>query len=379
MQENAWVLKSYGDENGNLYTWPIYSMNRDVNHGFLYRKDIFDKNNIPAWTDTEGFYQALKKLKEIYPQSYPLSSKTNVGIFRDYAYGWGIGGASYPMYYDETKKQWKFAPTQPENKAMLDFMKKLYNEGLLDPEFITSTADSWTSKMTTGKSFVTFDWIGRLDLFYNQVRASNPDYNLRYGYPVGPTGHVRTLSKIDTSLNIAIANNENKEIALKLLDYMTSPSGSQLMSLGVEGQTFTLDKNNKAVYPELKDVPLVDITVLNDKYGLWLEGATLRPDSRSVYFNFTEKEKESQDLIVSKNLLEPADPVLNFTDEETAKLAELQASLQKAAEEFDSKYVIDKAAGEKDWENWKAGMEKNGASALEAIYNAAQSRLNRTN
>ncbi|RAV19709.1 extracellular solute-binding protein [Paenibacillus contaminans] len=379
MQENAWVLKSYGDENGNLYTWPIYSMNRDVNHGFLYRKDIFDKNNIPAWTDTEGFYQALKKLKEIYPQSYPLSSKTSVGIFRDYAYGWGIGGASYPMYYDETKKQWKFAPTQPENKAMLDFMKKLYNEGLLDPEFITSTADSWTSKMTTGKSFVTFDWIGRLDLFYNQVRASNPDYNLRYGYPVGPTGHVRTLSKIDTSLNIAVANNENKEIALKLLDYMTSPSGSQLMSLGVEGQTFTLDKNNKAVYPELKDVPLVDITVLNDKYGLWLEGATLRPDSRSVYFNFTEKEKESQDLIVSKNLLEPADPVLNFTDEETAKLAELQASLQKAAEEFDSKYVIDKAAGEKDWENWKAGMEKNGAYALEAIYNAAQSRLNRTN
>jgi putative aldouronate transport system substrate-binding protein len=283
------------------------------------------------------------------------------------------------MYYDETKKQWKFAPTQPENKAMLDFMKKLYNEGLLDPEFITSTADSWTSKMTTGKSFVTFDWIGRLDLFYNQVRASNPDYNLRYGYPVGPTGHVRTLSKIDTSLNIAVANNENKEIALELLDYMTSPSGSQLMSLGVEGQTFTLDKNNKAVYPELKDVPLVDITVLNDKYGLWLEGATLRPDNRSVYFNFTEKEKESQDLIVSKNLLEPADPVLNFTDEETAKLAELQASLQKAAEEFDSKYVIDKAAGEKDWENWKAGMEKNGASALEAIYNAAQSRLNRTN
>ncbi|MCT6985924.1 hypothetical protein M1723_25330, partial [Salmonella enterica subsp. enterica serovar Senftenberg] len=65
-------------------------------------------------------------------------------------------------------------------------MKKLYNEGLLDPEFMTDTDDSWTAKMTSGnKSFVTYDWIGRLDLFYNQVKDQNPNYDLRYGNPVG--------------------------------------------------------------------------------------------------------------------------------------------------------------------------------------------------
>ncbi|WP_438350565.1 extracellular solute-binding protein [Paenibacillus sp. FA6] len=375
VEENDWVTKSYGDEEGKMYTWPIYNMNRDVNHGFMYRKDIFEKNNIPEWTDTESFYQALKKLKEVYPKSYPFASKNTVNIFKDLAYGWGIGGTNYPIYFDENSKDWKFASTQPENKEMLDFIKKLYSEGLIDPEFITDTSDSWTVKMTTDKSFVTYDWIGRLDLFYNQISSVNPEYNLRYGNPVGPTGNIRTLPKIDTNFGIAVANKDNKEAALKLLDYLTSPSGAALMTLGVEGETFNFDADGKPVYPELTDLPLVDIGVLEDKYGLWLEGAYLAPDRRSVYYNYTEKEQEAQDMMVSANKFEPVDPVLNFTDEETSTIAEMQTTLQKAAEEFNTKYVLDKSYGDAQWEAWKASADKLGASELAKIFNDAQKRF----
>jgi putative aldouronate transport system substrate-binding protein len=379
VDQNDWVVKSFGDENGKMYTWPINNLNRDVNHGFLYRKDIFEKNGIAEWTDTEGFYQALKKLKEIYPNSYPFASKNTVNIFRDFAYGWGIGGSNYPTYYDEKTKTWKFAPTQPENKEMLTFMKKLYSEGLIDPEFITDTSDSWTSKMTTDKAFVTYDWIGRLDLFYNQVKAKNPDFNLRYANPVGPTGNIRTLPKIDATWSITVANNENKEVALKLLDYLTSPSGSALVTLGVEGETFNFDANGKPVYPELKDVPLVDIKVLEDRYGLWLEGMYLNPDRRSVYYNYTKKEQEAQDKMNSAKKFEPLDPVLNFTDAETATIAELQTTLQKAAEEFNTKFVLDKGYGDKQWEDWLKNADKLGANKLAEIFNAAQKRFDSAN
>ena len=375
VEENDWVINSYGDEEGNMYTWPIYNMNRDVNHGFMYRKDICDKNGIEEWTDTESFYQALKKLKEVYPNSYPFASKNTVNIFKDLAYGWGIGGTNYPIYYDENTKDWKFASTQTENKEMLDFIKKLYSEGLIDPEFITDTSDSWTVKMTTDKSFVTYDWIGRLDLFYNQISSVNPEYDLRYANPVGPTGNIRTLPKIDTNFGIAVANKDNKEAAMKLLDYLTSPSGAALMTLGVEGETFNFDADGKPVYPELADLPLVDIGVLEDKYGLWLEAAYLAPDRRSVYFNYTEKEQEAQDKMVSANKFEPLDPVLNFTDEETSTIAEMQTTLQKAAEEFNTKYVLDKSYGDSQWEAWKVNADKLGASELAKIFNDAQKRL----
>lgn len=375
VDENPWVIPSYGDESGNIYTWPVANINRDVNHGFLYRKDIFDELGIKEWTNTEEFYQALKKLKEAYPDSYPYASKTKEHIFRDWAFGWGLGGANYPVYYDEASKVWKYATVQPEHKEMLDFMKKLYNEGLLDPEFMTDTDDSWTAKMTSGnKSFVTYDWIGRLDLFYNQVKDQNPNYDLRYGNPVGPTGNGKTIDSITNGFSIAVANNDNKEAALKLLDYLTSPSGATLVTMGVEGETFKLE-GDKAVYPELTDVPLVDISVLEDRYGLWLQGLYVNADKRSVYFNYTEKEQEAQDKLLNGNKFEPLDPVLNFTDDETATIAEIQTSLKKLADEFNAKYILNKSYGDAQWQQWQTQAEKQGAKQLVDIFNAAQKRL----
>lgn len=374
MEENPWVVASYGDEQGKLYSWPIYNMNRDVNHGFLYRKDVFDELGIKEWTTTEEFLDALRALKKAYPDSYPYSSKNKEYIFRDWAYGWGLGGTSYPAYYDESAKTWKFASIQPEHKEMLDTLKLMFNEGLLDPEFITDTPDSWTSKMTTDKAFVTWDWIGRLDLFYNQIKDQVPNYDLRYANPVGPTGNIRTLPKVDANWGIAVANNENKEAALKLLDYLTSPSGASLVTLGVEGETFNFDENGMPVYPELKDVPLVDIKVLEDHYGLWLEGMYLNPDRRSVYYNYTEKEQEAQDKMLSGNKFEPLDPVLNFTDDENATIAELQTALEKLANEFNAKYILDKSYSDKQWTEWQQNADKNGATKFAEVFNSAQKR-----
>lgn len=376
IDENPWVVTSYGDENGNLYSWPIYELNRDVNHGFMYRKDILDANGIEPWTDTDSFYQVLKQLKEIYPDSYPYASKTGTGIFRDWAYGWGIGSTDYPIFYDESDGQWKFAANTQSHKDQLDFMKKLYTEGLMDPEFITDTSDSWTSKMTTDRAFVTWDWIGRLDLFYNQVKEANPNYDMRYGLPAGPTGNIRTLPKIDASWGIAVANNKNTEVSLQLLDYLTSPSGAELISLGVEGVNFEWDENGKPVYPELADLEIVDITVLAEKYGMWLEGSYLRPDHRSVYFNYTEREQEAQDLINEGGHYEPLDPVLNFTTDEVDSIADLKSSIQTAAEEFNTKYILDPAYGDTQWNEWTASADSLGVTELLEIYNAAQARYN---
>lgn len=372
VEENPWVIASYGDGNGNIYTWPIYEMQRAVNHGFMYRKDIFDKHDIKPWTNTEEFYQALKQLKELYPNSYPYASKTKETLFKDWAYGWGIGSHSYPAYYDEADGVWKFAPTAPQHKDMLDLIKKLYSEGLMDPEFLTDTPDSWTSKMTTDKAFVTWDWIGRMELFYNQVKDQNPGYDLRYAYPIGPTGNIRTLPKVD-DFGITVANNDKKEIALRLLDYLSSPSGGSLVTLGVEGETFHWDENGKPVYPELEG-QLVDIKMLEQKYGLWLEGMYLRPDHRSVYYNFTEREQEAQDMIIDAGKFEPFDPMLNFTEEETSRIAELQVALDKAAAEFNARYVLDKNYGDKEWEEWLQTAKKLGADELIEIYNTAQKR-----
>ncbi len=375
-EENNWVMKSYSDDKNNIYTWPIYGLNRDVNHGFMYRKDILDKNGIKEWTNTDEFYQVLKQLKEIYPDSTPYVSKTQDQIFKDWGYGWGISGESYPMIYDEASATWKLATIQPQFKDMIDFMKKLYNEGLLDPEFVTDTAASWTAKMTSENgAFVTFDWIGRLDMFYEQVKEAIPDYNLRYANPVGPTGHVRSLSKV-LNFGTAVAKGKNEEAALKLLDYLTSPSGSELITLGIEGTHYTIDANGKVTYPNITDVEKIEITTLEERYGAWVEGMYVKVDPRSTYFNYTEKEQEAQDKINKDMLYEAMDPLLKFTDDETSEMVELTTVLQKAGVEFAVQYVLDKNYGDAQWNEWLSNAQTLNASKLEEIYNAAQARYN---
>ncbi len=373
--ENNWVMKSYSDDQGNIYTWPVYGLNRDVNHGFLYRKDIFDKNNIAEWTNTDEFYAALKKLKEIYPNSIPYVSKTKELILKDWAYGWGIGSLRSPAYYDEAAKTWKLATIQPEFKAMIDFMKKLYNEGLLDPEFITDTQASWTAKLTEKeKSFVTYDWIGRLDMFYEQVKDTIPEYDLRYANPVGPTGNIRSLSKIMDFGN-AIANGKNALAALKMMDYLTSPSGSELITMGIKDKHFVLGPDGKVQYPSITDVAKVEITTLEDRFGAWIQGMYLKVDPRSAYFNYTEKEQDAQDKINAGKKYEALDPVLKYTNEETSTVAELTQVIEKAGNEFAIQYILDKKYGEAQWNEWLAKAEKLGAKKLEETHNAAQKRF----
>lgn len=374
MEENPSVMKSYTDEKGDLYTWPIYGVARDVNHGFLYRKDIFDKNGIKEWTNTDEFYEALKKLKEIYPESIPFVSKRKEAILQDFAYGWGLGSLSWPCCYDEASKKWQFVGTSPAFKDMLDFMRKLYTEGLLDPEFMTDADTSWTAKMTEKeKAFATFDWIGRLDMFRNQVKDKIPEYDLRYANPIGPVGKIRRINKISI-FGLAVSNNKNKEAALKLMDYMTSPSGSELMTMGIKDLEFTLDANGKPVYPGLKDVPKVDISTLMATYGSWAESLYLKADPRSVYFNYTEREQEAQDKMVKNNKIEDSDPVLKFTNEENEALTELRNNLKTELDVFSTQYILAKTVSEQDWTDWTAKANKLGAQTMAYIYNQAQNR-----
>ena len=105
---------------------------------FEYRKDLVDELNggvVP--TTPEGWYDVAKKLKEKYPESVPFS---------------GIQGVPSSWLYrafglDSNKNiQWQYTNGKyihifeaPLMKDCLQFLKKCYDEGLLDRNFITNT------------------------------------------------------------------------------------------------------------------------------------------------------------------------------------------------------------------------------------------------
>lgn len=374
--ENSWVMYSWATDEGALYKWPIYGLNRDVNHGLMYRQDIFDELGIQPWKTTDEFYAALEKIKQAYPDSFPFSSKNGVGIFKLMARYWNVSDDSqnrYPFYYDETDGQWKFAGTSDGYKQMLDLMKRMYNNGLLDPEFLTDTQDSWSAKMTTERSFVTYDWIGRMSLLGAQVGDANPKFDLQFGYPIG-LGKQHSLPKMDV-FGPSVAKGKNELVALKLLDYLFSPEGGELMTLGIEGEIFNFDAQGRPEYPQLKDEPLVDIGLLENKYGMWIEGSYLRPDHRSVYYNFTPAEQRAQDIANNESGYNPNDPAIKLTDEETEVFADTFAIVIKELETFSAKYVTDKNYGQAQWDAFAASVDSMNVPDALKVLNDAQARF----
>ena len=372
-EKNNWIFKSYAAPDGKLYGFYGYDWNRDVNHGVLYRKDIFEKHNIPMWNGPDEFYSALKKLKQQYPSSTPFTSKNKDELFGKLATSWGT--KAFEPYYDEADSTWKYSDTDPKFKNMLDYMKKLYDEKLLDPEFLTLTQAAWASKMTQAdKAFVTWDWIGRLDTFVQQA-AAVPGYDLRYGNPIGPNQTVTEADQLCWARYVA--KNENAETSFKLLDFVLSPAGAELLTMGIPGETYELDDKGMAkyieyTYSDAENTP--NMSKLLQKYGMYTQGLYLKFDRRSVYFNFTEREQEAQNYAKDPAHLDPIDPSVVFTAEEQKKVNEYRTQLDKAGREFTSKYILSNETGDAAWNAWVEKANNMGAQELVDIYNEAQKR-----
>lgn len=369
--ENKWVTNTYRLRDGKVYGFYGWDTARDINTGVaMYRKDIFDKHNIPMWNSPETFYETLKKLKELYPESQPFSMKQGAKTFQTMARFWGLSSQAFT--FDHEKREWFYTDTSEEYREVLDFTKKLFDEGLLDPEFLTLTQAGWTSKMTQpDKAFVTVDWIGRMTMFKEQTATTVPGYDLRFSNPIGPDQKYNQTNQLCWARYVS--NNDNAETAFKLLDFVLSPAGKELITMGIEGETYVIGEDGMADYIEFDHQPTIN--ELEEKYGMFVEQVYLSFDRRSTYFNFTEAEKEAMAYVADPNHVRPLAPTLTYTEEEKDARRGKVSELNKAAEEFAAKYVLGTETGDEAWENWLKKAESLGVKELTEITNAAQKRF----
>ena len=77
-------MKRVTDADGKMFTFKETSTPRfPEDRGMLiqntsaYRYDVFKANNIKIPETLDEFYEAAKKLKELYPDKYPVATKWN--------------------------------------------------------------------------------------------------------------------------------------------------------------------------------------------------------------------------------------------------------------------------------------------------------------
>lgn len=174
INEDPDVRRSYLAADGKLYIMPRITVNV-MSEIFMMREDILTKEGVKEPETFEDLYQILKELHEKYPQSVTFINRNGgVHLVNRLAYSWGSGyeTATNGFYLDRKTNEYKYGPLDENFKPMVEWLKKLYDEGILDEEYALRTTAQWEEAFNNEKALFSIDYIDRVRSI-NDVYISN--------------------------------------------------------------------------------------------------------------------------------------------------------------------------------------------------------------
>ncbi|MBD2844089.1 extracellular solute-binding protein [Paenibacillus sp. IB182496] len=365
-----------GDD-GGIYAFPLIE-GVDFPHAWLVRQDVMEELGLEAPASPEQFYDMLKAMKEAYPDSYPflpqsgnfyLDSSAFTAIIRSFT---GLQGL---VAFDPVTEAYAFTPDYPGFREAIEFLQRLYDEELLDPEFPILTGTQWEERMLSGKSLISYYSKSRVSTFNNNAAQANliEGYKLS-SIPVfaadGIENYVYGRARYNTSNGIAIAGDiKSPEIAARFLDYLYSEEGSNLTSLGIEGETYHLVDGE----PKFLESP-TPYTKLLSEYGVFYPRITLNMEKArqaEVYDEDAQAVQEMYDGLVK----EPVTLVLS--DEESELELDVLSNLQSYIDQKLAEFVTGRTPiSDESFASFLEQSVKLGAHELRDMYNGAYARQN---
>lgn len=279
---NPAVVDWFTQDDGNIYGYPNSSVlpndlekysHLGSNECFLVRKDIYEAIGSPDMSTQEGFYQAVKKAKELYPlvDGQPLIP---IGAH----YFDETGNVSFDKYLmnflsidQERDGEIYDRYTDPEYISWLKLFRRLGEEGYLANDIFVDTRTQMEEKLAQGRYFCMIyqytDMLAQQKLLY----AQDPDKV--YMAVEGP----RNTNGADPQLPISSINGwtvtliskncKDPERAIAFIDYLISEHGQMITYLGVEGVTYEMVDGKPVLYDEVKELLDTDRVEYDRIYG----------------------------------------------------------------------------------------------------------------
>jgi putative aldouronate transport system substrate-binding protein len=334
----------YFSVKGKLFLLPNEGMGEGNRRMWLYRKDIFEKHNLKVPQNNEELYEVLLRLKQLYPDSYPLSFRSGVKQFEMIAPQWGVGSQSLEgFYFDSKNNQCYYAPVQDNYKQMITFYNMLYKQKLIPMDILTLDTKQWQDLISNNKTFITIDYASRIDFFNQPMRKENPEFTLTFMPP--PSGDKNGAQRFDytgllpTSSAINAKSN-NLDAVLSFVDFFYSDEGYELVSWGKAGTTYSVkDGKRKFINAESG----VDV---KNKYGLGTSGTYLWYDFEAEMSFYSEELRESIKESKRFEMERPKIPALTETEMEF--LRSYGEAINKVEEDNTAKFLI----GTRDLKEW---------------------------
>ena len=362
---------SYGRFDGRQYMIPAKRVSRSMYTTYM-RKDWLDALNLTIPTNLDEFYNALTAMKENNPggveQLIPYASSSEVP--------WHFGTIMDSFIAADLTDEQKFvlgidasssASTllYPGFKDGISFINKMYNAGLVDPQFPLykdfSPCDDLISRGVVGAFTANYDYpIRTTPGVYNNLKTNVPTAEL---VPVDcfPNADGKNLKQLylPTGIyNFVPAYSKNIENAVKYFNFLCEDETRTYLTCGEEGVNHTKDSQGIPVMINLQNDERMMNSPNNLDYAMIVNGVDLgdvnmniKVLSKSYQEGYEDIFEQAynisyKDAIVFNPLIIPFESEAQFTANLNEKRKEILAAAITASEaNFDAVYE----AGIQEW------------------------------
>ena len=244
------ISSSSKERSSFMYTWDL-------------RFDLYKQLGCPEIRNYNDLFDVLKQMKEICPKDDNGKDTYALSLFPDWdgnmvmfvkslgtAYrGWDEFGFSFYNPEDGTYHNC-FEENGPYLES-LQFLNRLYREGLLDPDSQTQHFDSMAEDYKNGTAFLQiFNFMG--SMLYNSDEHLAEGKGMFSVCPTEATPIVYGQSVYGANRIWSIgANTEYPELCMEIINWLCTPEGTLTLQYGPKGVTWDYDANGKTYFTDL--------------------------------------------------------------------------------------------------------------------------------
>lgn len=381
------VKKALPVPDGTIYSLPSMTdgLVFEVSPKMFLNKVWMDKLGLKMPTTTDEFYSLLKAFKDKDPNGngkadeIPWSGYDLTQVTQPLKGSWGLGNRGrnhINVDMDPTTGKLRYLPIAPQYKDMVEYISKLYTEGLIDQEIFTMKSPQLVAKAEQGlvgtACFVNTAFLGA---------SHEKDYVGITNALKGPKGD-QTYTALGSRMGgkgafVITSANKYPEATMRWIDYFYGDEGIKFFYMGIEGKSYKKTADGKYEYLDeiVKNIPAgSSFDQVISKYTPYAGGGNptiVKPEFFKGGETMPIPTKAVQDI--KPYLPKEVWGAFSYTIEESERRAILENDINTYINQMIPKFIQGKEPISK-WDEYVAQIKKMGIDEYMKIYEAAYER-----
>ncbi|GGR70353.1 sugar ABC transporter substrate-binding protein [Streptomyces humidus] len=387
-------LDSIRQSDGKYYLLPGLHEKVKSGYSLSFRTDVLEQLGLNLPTTWDQVYDVFKAIKAEHPDKYPFSDRwsTNTPFpaaallsYLGQAHGVKAGWTYDNLSFDTKAGEFVFTGATDAYRQVVEYLRRLVAEKLMDPESFTQTDDEAVQKLLGEKSFA---------ISANpQELVQNYRYNLgkqvkgakieMVPVPLGPAGPVvMGGARLENGVMISTKalKSDTFVAMMQFVDWLWySDEGQRFAKWGVQGTTYTYSGGRYKLEPGISLMgsnPGAPKDLQKD-YGFFNGVFTYGGSWALVSSSFSTDERRFQDAMAQREQL-PIDPAhpLQSVEQEQASLWD--TPLRDHVTQNTLKFVLGKRPLS-DWGDYVTELKAKNMDRLVGLHNTARERFKKEN